>query len=136
MPGGKDCACFSSSAFTSSAICVALEPAICCTIPMTDGCPLSFIDTLYISPPSSTFATSFRRSVWPFWSLRMMMSSYSSAVFRRPLYRMVYSYAMSLCSPNLPGAASMFCSASAELMSDGMRLYCFIFSGCSQIRME
>ena len=24
----------------------------------------------------------------------------------------------------------------AELMSDGMRLYCFIFSGCSQIRME
>ena len=46
IPGGNDFACFSSSAFTSAAICVALEPAICCTIPITEGWPLFFIDTL------------------------------------------------------------------------------------------
>ena len=39
-------------------------------------------------------------------------------------------------SPKVPGAASMFCSESTPAISEGIRLYCFMTSGFSQIRME
>ena len=39
-------------------------------------------------------------------------------------------------SPKVPGAASMFCSASTPAMSLGIRLCCCMTSGFSQIRME
>ena len=84
-PGGKFLLSSSSSFLTSVAICVALEPAICCTIPITAGWPLLSRFTLYTRPPSSTLATSPRRSVWPEVLLLMRMFSYSIGVFKRPL---------------------------------------------------
>ena len=59
-PGGMLFCASSRAAFTSVAICVALEPAICCTIPIHAGCPSFLRCTLYINVPSSILATSFR----------------------------------------------------------------------------
>ena len=63
MPGGMDFCALSSAAFTSVAIWVALEPAICCTIPIQAGMPSLRRLTLYISDPSSILATSLSFSV-------------------------------------------------------------------------
>ena len=85
MPGGI---CFWASAkavFTSSAICVALEPATWLIIPITAGRLLFFIITEYCKPPNSTFATSRKWTVWPLELLEIMILPYSSGVFRRPL---------------------------------------------------
>lgn len=49
---------------------------------------------------------------------------------------MIYWNDWSPLSPNCPGAASMFCSANAAEMSEGINLYCAITSGFNQIRME
>ena len=84
-PGGNDLDCSSSTFLQSRAIWVALEPATCCTIPMTDGIPLSRMATLYVRAPSLMSATSFSFSVWPLASLEMMMLPNSSAVFSRPV---------------------------------------------------
>ena len=59
-PGGMLFCASARAAFTSVAICVALEPAICCTIPIHAGWPSLSRCTLYISEPSSILATSFR----------------------------------------------------------------------------
>ena len=53
----------------------------------------------------------------------------------RPVYFMEYSYCWSDCSPNLPGAASMFCSERAVTTSDGISFRSCIFTGSSHIRM-
>ena len=45
MPGGKFFESLSAVAFTSCAICVALEPARCVTIIITAGCPSSWVNT-------------------------------------------------------------------------------------------
>ncbi len=49
---------------------------------------------------------------------------------------MVYWKALSEFSPSVPVAASMFCSASAAEMSEGISPYWAITSGLSQMRME
>ena len=54
----------------------------------------------------------------------------------RPLYFIVYWKALSEFSPSVPVAASMFCSASMPMMSEGMSLYCAMTSGLSQMRIE
>ena len=136
IPGGI---CFWASAkavFTSSAIWVAFEPATWLTIPNTAGWPLLRMATEYCKPPNSTLATSRKCKVWPFVLLEIIILPYSSGVFKRPLYRMVYSNLSLLCSPKEPGAASIFCSANAPEISEGTRPYCFILSGRSQIRIE
>ena len=63
IPGGMLFCASARAAFTSVAMFVALDPAICWTIPMTAGLPLFFRNTLYISCPCSIFATSRRWSV-------------------------------------------------------------------------
>ena len=60
IPGGIVFCISARAAFTLVAISVALEPAICCTIPRTDGWLLFFIDTEYCRPPNLMSATSRR----------------------------------------------------------------------------
>ncbi len=91
IPGGMLFCCSASAAFTSVAICVALEPAICCTIPIQAGIPSLTRLTLYIREPSSILATSFSFNVWPVVLLVRMMFSYCIGSDKRPLYRRVYS---------------------------------------------
>jgi len=85
MPGGIDFCASSSAFFTSVAICVAFDPAICCTIPITAGLPLFVMWTLYMRLPSSILATSFRYKVWPVVLLDRIMFSYSVTVESLPL---------------------------------------------------
>ena len=67
------------------AISVALEPAVCVTIIVTDGLPLFFDSTVYDSEPISTRATSLTRMVCPSFVDLIIMSPNSSGVCRRPL---------------------------------------------------
>jgi len=71
----------------------------------------------------------------PSFSERITISPNSSGVIRRPRYFIVYWNVLSEFSPSEPVAASMFCSESTPVMSDGTRLYCAITSGLSQIRI-
>ena len=85
IPGGICFWASAKAAFTSSAICVAFEPATWLTIPNTAGCPLLRMATEYCKPPNSTFATSRKCNVCPFVLLEMIILPYSSGVFKRPL---------------------------------------------------
>ena len=85
MPGGIEASCSFSSFLMFVAISVALEPAVCVTIMVTDGLPLFFDSTVYERAPISTRATSFTRIVCPSCVDFMIMSPNSSGVFRRPL---------------------------------------------------
>ena len=64
------------------------------------------------------------------------MFSNSSGSVRRPEYFIVYWKAFFEFSPSEPVEASMFCSASTAVMSEGMSLYWAMTSGLSQIRIE
>ena len=64
------------------------------------------------------------------------MFSNSSGCVRRPVYFIVYWKAFFEFSPSEPVEASRFCSASTAVMSEGMRRYCAMTSGLSQIRIE
>ena len=63
IPGGIVASCSLRSFLMLVAISVALEPAVCVTIMVTEGLPLFFDSTVYEREPISTRATSFTRMV-------------------------------------------------------------------------
>ena len=116
-------------------VSVALAPETWKTMNETAGLPSIVPWKLYDCEPSSTRATSFRRSTLPSPSARTTMLPNSSTLTRRPRYFMVYWKVLSEFSPSEPVGDSMFCSPSTAVMSDGTSPYCAITSGLSQIRM-
>ena len=65
----------------------------------------------------------------------MTISPNSSGVIFLPLYFIAYSKEAPEFSPNVPVAASIFCSARTAVMSSGMRLCIAIAAGSNQILM-
>ena len=105
----------------------------------TVGLPLRAAEKLYSREPSSTRATSFRRTMPPASVARTTMSSNCSGSASRPsvVTENVKSASPRLgASPMRPAANCAFCSRTAAATSDGVRPSCASLSGRSQMRIE
>jgi hypothetical protein len=106
---------------------------------LNPGLPLEVLLTLWSRAPSSTRATSRRRTMEPSGRARTMIWRNSSGEDRRPcvVMFMLRSTRPGIgSSPTRPVANCAFCSRMAAATSPGVRPSWASRSGCSQTRIE